>query len=243
MGKGYSAVTFAPVPTMKLLIIDTSTTTCSVAVTDGPQILAESLVNLPGPSSSRLSDCIAQAISLAGCQIADLDGFGLSIGPGAFTGLRVGLATVKGLAMATGKPIAGISSLALLAANITGSALPVCPLFDARKGEVYAGLYRCLSEPVALQPDCVISPSALVPTLTGEILFVGDGAARYRSLIQDQLGTRAHFAPVRANSPRAAAAAALVADLLSQDSGVAPADLKPVYLRLSEAEVSRLANR
>jgi tRNA threonylcarbamoyladenosine biosynthesis protein TsaB len=243
MGKGHSAVTLAPAPAMKLLIIDTSTTTCSVAVTDGPQILAESLVNLPGPSSSRLSDCIAQVVSLAGCQLTDLDGFGVTIGPGAFTGLRVGLATVKGLAMATGKPIAGISSLALLAANITGSALPVCPLFDARKGEVYAGLYQCLTEPVSLQPDCVISPSALVSTLTGEILFIGDGAVRYRSLIQEQLGARAHFAPARANAPRAATAATLVTDILSTNSGVTPAALKPVYLRLSEAEVSRLANQ
>lgn len=230
-------------PAMKLLIIDTATTTCSVAITDGPQILAESLVNLPGPSSSRLSDCIAQAISLAGCPLMELDGFGVTIGPGAFTGLRVGLATVKGLAMATGKPIAAISSLALLAANISGSALTVCPLFDARKGEVYAGLYQCLTEPVPLQPDCVISPSALVTTLTGEMLFIGDGAARYRSFIEDHLGTRAHFAPVRANSPRAAAAATLVAEILSTGSGAAPAALNPVYLRLSEAEVSRLANR
>lgn len=224
---------------MKLLFVDTATSVCSVAVADGSRILAESLINLATPSSSRLADCIGQAAALAGCCLADLDGFGVTIGPGAFTGLRVGISTVKGLALAMGKPVVTFSSLAVLAANSPSFALPVCPLFDARKDEVYAGLYRCAPLPLPLRPDCVMPPAAFIASLTGPTYFVGDGAVRYRAMIEELLGERASFAPDWANLPRAAAVATLATRVLEQGGGISPANVLPVYLRLSEAEVAR----
>lgn len=228
---------------MKLLFVDTATSVCSVAIADGQRILAESLINLATPSSSRLSECIGQTVALAGCQLSELDGFGVTIGPGAFTGLRVGISTVKGLALATGKPVVAFSSLAVLAANLPSFVLPVCPLFDARKDEVYAGLYRCAPVPVSLRPDCVMAPTDFIASLTGPTCFVGDGAVRYRTLIEDLLGERAHFAPSWANLPRAAAVVTLATAVLEQGGGSSPASLLPVYLRLSEAEIARQAAR
>lgn len=228
---------------MKLLIVDTATSACSVAVTAGGQVVAESLVNLAGPTSSRLAENITQTLAMAGWSLAELDGFAVTVGPGAFTGLRVGLAAVKGMALATGKPIAPISSLQLLAANLCAAELPVCPLFDARKGEVYAGCYRCDSIPFPLQPDRVVSPADFLASITEPTLFVGDGAVRYRALIEGALGDRARFAPTWANTPRAAAAADLVADLFARGALQNAVELTPVYLRLSEAETARQGKR
>ena len=224
---------------MKLLTVDSSSSVCSVALSLDDQPIAEQVLNLAGPQSSRLSDLIDRVLQSVQWQLDELDGFGVSLGPGAFTSLRVGLATVKGLALATGKPVTPFSSLALLAAQLPWTDLPVCPLFDARKGEVYAGLYRCVPTPVALQPDSVTSPEKFLATLTGPVLFLGDGAERYRPLIQDALGDRARFAPAWANIPRAAAAAAMTFANIAHGLGVTPAALVPTYLRKSEAEVAR----
>src|SRR6266545_3048306 len=111
---------------MNLLTIDTSTTTCSVALSIGEQIVSLSLVNQGKALSSRLLDSVEFVLGGAGVAPEDLDGFGVAIGPGAFTGLRVGIATVKGLALAAGKPVAGFSSLAMLAMNLPRAAHPVC---------------------------------------------------------------------------------------------------------------------
>ena len=94
--------------------------------------------------------------------IADIDLFAASVGPGSFTGVRGGIATIQGLALAVGKPCAGFSSLALLAMNFSLSSLPVCPLLDARKSEVYAALYDCSAHhPPPLMADCVLPPERL----------------------------------------------------------------------------------
>jgi tRNA threonylcarbamoyladenosine biosynthesis protein TsaB len=226
---------------MKLLLLDTSTAVCSVAVVDGSRILAETVLNLPGSASSRLSEEIERLILITGLHVNQLDGFGVATGPGAFTSLRVGLATVKGLALATDKPVAAFSSLALLAANLPWAPMPVCPMFDARKGEVYAGLYRASLLPELLRPDTVAVPADFLGTLTERTLFVGDGAVRYRELITEMLGERACFCPLWANLPRAVAATSLVTSLITHGKGITAGDLLPTYLRRSEAENSRLA--
>jgi len=226
---------------MKLLLVDTATSVCSVAVVDGTRLLAEVLINRPGPSSSRLSESVEQVMSFAGICLSDLDGFGVTTGPGAFTSVRVGLSTVKGLALATGKPVVGFSSLALLAANFPWTVLPVCPLYDARKGEVYAGIYHSAAVPEVIQSDQVTSPEAFLALLTEKTLFVGDGAERYRVVIEEMLGEKAAFAPSWANVPRAAAAASLVLTMFAQDRGCTAAGLFPNYLRRSEAETARHA--
>jgi tRNA threonylcarbamoyladenosine biosynthesis protein TsaB len=171
--------------------------------------------------------------------LADLDGFGIALGPGSFTGLRVGVATVKGLSLATGKPVAGFSSLAMLAMNLPWAAHPVCPMFDARKKEVYAGLYECRELPRSLIPDTVLPPDKFLEKISGPTIFVGEGAVRYRDQICNRLGEHALFAPSSVQLPRASAGAVLAADSFARGETVPLPLLLPVYIRLSEAELAR----
>jgi len=228
---------------MNLLTIDTSTTTCSVALSIGEQIVSLSLVNQGKALSSRLLDSVEFVLGGAGVAPEDLDGFGVAIGPGAFTGLRVGIATVKGLALAAGKPVAGFSSLAMLAMNLPWAAHPVCPMFDARKKEVYTGLYTCRNITTPMVSDRVVSPAAFLELLTPPVIFVGEGAVKYRELIIARLGDGAIFAPPSANLPCASAGALLAAQVFARGEALSPELLLPVYIRLSEAELALAGDR
>lgn len=226
---------------MKLLTIDTSTNVCSIALSDGPKLVAEYLFSPGKKAAARLVPAILELLADAGVPIAGLDGFGVALGPGSFTGIRVGLATVKGLALAAGKPAAGFSSLAMLAQNLPWAAHPVCSLFDARKGEVYAGIYRCRELPEPLVAVRAVPPAELVDGICEPTIFVGDGAVRYRAQIAERLGDLAIFAPESANVPRASAGAQLALAAFAHGDIPPLPLLNPVYHRLSEAEVSRLA--
>jgi tRNA threonylcarbamoyladenosine biosynthesis protein TsaB len=153
----------------------------------------------------------------------------------------VGIAAAKGLALATGRPVTGFSSLAMLAMNLPHAGLPVCPMLDARKSEVYAALYRCGDVPETIIGDLVAKPSDLLENIREETLFLGSGALRYRELIVEKLGAKAHFAPSVCHQPRASAGALLAAELLAKGEVIPARDLVPVYLRLSEAELARRA--
>ena len=224
---------------MKLLVIDTSTTANSIAVTEDGRLLAELLVNPEAGNSASLMSSLDMVLRSAGITTGGLDAIGVSLGPGSFTGLRVGIAAAKGLSLATGIPVVGFSSLAMLAMNLPHASLPVCPLLDARKSEVYGALYRCGAVPEATIRDMVARPADLLEKIGGETLFLGSGALRYRDLIVEKLGARAHFAPSVCHQPRASAGALLAADLLAQGKVIPAHDLVPVYLRLSEAELAR----
>lgn len=224
---------------MKLLVIDTSTTANSIAVTEDGRLLAELLVNPEAGNSASLMGSLDMVLRSAGITTGGLDAIGVSLGPGSFTGLRVGIAAAKGLSLATGIPVVGFSSLAMLAMNLPHASLPVCPLLDARKSEVYGALYRCGAVPEATIRDMVARPADLLEKIGGETLFLGSGALRYRDLIVEKLGASAHFAPSVCHQPRASAGALLAADLLAQGKAIPARDLVPVYLRLSEAELAR----
>jgi len=225
---------------MNLLTIDTSTTVCSVALTRNGALVAEFLESRGKTLSARLLDCAGMLLEGSGLAMNDLEGFGVPLGPGSFTGLRVGIATVKGLALALGRPVAGFSSLAMLAMNLPWAAHPVCPMFDARKREVYTGLYECRDIPCPLVSDCVIAPEAFLERLTGTVIFVGEGAVRYREPILDRLGERAIFAPPAAHLPRASAGAILTAAAFERSETLSPGAILPLYIRPSEAELARL---
>ncbi len=224
---------------MRLLTIDTSTTACSVALTCGGDLVAEYLVNQGRTMSGRLLEGVAEVLDGAGLTVFDLDGFGIALGPGSFTGLRVGVATVKGLALATGKPVAGFSSLAMLAMNLPWASFPVCPMFDARKGEVYTALFDCRELPETVLADCVLPPAVFLDRLTGTTIFIGEGAVRYRELIEARLGERALFAPASANPPRASNGALLAADVFRRGDIAVLSALSPIYIRPSEAELAK----
>ena len=225
---------------MKLLTIDTSTSTCSVALTIGDRLVAEYLLSLEKTLASRLLRSVDAVLADAGLAVADLDGIGVALGPGSFTGLRIGVATVKGLALAARKPVAGFSSLAMLAMNLPWAAYPVCPMFDAKKKEVYTALYDCQDFPVPVIADCVVPPGDFLERVDGPTIFVGEGALAYRELIVARLGGKALFAPPSSHQPRASQGAPLARGAFARGEVIPPAALVPRYIRASEAELARM---
>jgi tRNA threonylcarbamoyladenosine biosynthesis protein TsaB len=222
-----------------LLTIATATRTASVSITSGENLIAELTVNPPGTQSEVVLPGIEQLLSESGLSYDDLDAVSVVTGPGAFTGLRVGVATAKGLSMATGKPLIGVSSLQSLAVQIPVSSYPVCALIDARKGEVYAGCYEWQNGLPTLQgKEEVVDPLDIVQRISGSVLFVGDGCEAYRTLIIRQLGERAHFAAGSAHILRASSAARLALLKLRNGETVSPDLLNPVYIPPSDAEIN-----
>jgi tRNA threonylcarbamoyladenosine biosynthesis protein TsaB len=221
-----------------LLTVDTSTPAGSVAISRGETLLGEILLNVKSNHTDRLLLTLRQLLTDAGLQLTDVDAFAAVLGPGSFTGLRVGVATVKGLALATGKPVVGVSTLQTVAMQVPFPRHPLCVLLDARKNEVYAGLYHWEGgRPVPVRPETAISPERLLESLEGETLFAGDGSVAYRSLLSRRLGSRAHFVPWSLHPPRAAAAAVLALAALREGDAIPLAQLTPRYIRLSEAEI------
>lgn len=224
---------------MKILTVDTSTNCSSVALSNGSTLLGESILGEDRSSSGRLPDAIDKLLAAAGLTPDGLDAFATSLGPGSFTGVRVGIAMVKGLALATGKPTLGFSSLAMLAMNLPHCAFQVAPLFDARKQEVYAGLYRVSELAQPLRDDAVLSPKDFLASIDAPTVFLGEGALRYRELIETTLGELAIFPAWHCHLPRAAAGASLALDAAQAGNFIPLPLLNPRYLRASEAEIAK----
>ena len=229
---------------MNILAIDTSTSMATVAIAVGERIAAESVFNTDRTLSARLIPEIERLLALAGVAVADIDLFAASTGPGSFTGVRGGVATVQGLALAGGKPCVGFSSLTLLAMNFPLAAHPVCSLLDARKNEVYAALFDCSAAiPAARIGDCVLPPERfldlLCETTSDPLVFCGDGALRYRELIACRMGRQALFAPFPLNTAHASNGALLALQSSLNGGLLDPSRLLPTYLRASDAEINR----
>jgi tRNA threonylcarbamoyladenosine biosynthesis protein TsaB len=224
---------------VKILTIDTSSNCSSVALSDGTSLLGECILGEDRCNSGRLMESISGLLAAAKLSPDALDAFAVSLGPGSFTGVRVGIATAKGLAIATSKPVVGFSSLAMLAMNLPFSSLPVAAMFDARKSEVYAGIYRCGELPEPVLADAVVSPERFLEAVQSPTLFIGEGAIRYRELIRSTLGELAVFPPWHLNLPRASAGAVIALDAALKGSFTPLPILNPTYLRASEAELAK----
>lgn len=229
---------------MNILALDTSTSSASVAITSSETVIAEATFTCNRSLSARLVPEIEHLLKLADLAIGNIDLFTTSTGPGSFTGVRCGVATIQGLALATGKPCVGFSSLAMLAMNFSLATFPVCSLLDARKSEVYAGLYDCTGRtPIPLIADCVISIEQFLELISAStvspVIFVGEGAKRYHKTIMDRMGALALFAPASNNTGRAAHGSILALDAFQSNKTFDPAHLLPDYIRASEAEIAR----
>lgn len=224
---------------MNLLVIDTTSRNGIVAIGNEGGVLAERFFTAERSAAALLPLLIRQAIDDARLEMTALEGIAVAVGPGSFTGLRVGVAAAKGLAYALSLPVAGFSSLALLAMNFPFAANPVCILHDARKQEVYAGLYRMTDQPLPLAAEEAVAPEILVRRIKEPTIFAGEGASVYRELLHDTLGDVAIFSDSSHNMPRGAAALALGRLVFASGGQSSPDSLLPVYLRLSEAELSR----
>lgn len=221
---------------MNILAVDTATNSCGVAVLSQTGVKAHTVRISRETHSRHLLTIINQTLKLADLSVMDLDGLAVTRGPGSFTGLRIGLATIKGLALANNKPVVGISSLDALACQFMGCSLPVCVLLDARKSEVYARRYRFISgnmEPIT--DEQTLSPQAAVADITEPCLFAGPGAAVYWDVIEDAVGQDAFFAPGFQNTIRPEAVAYLGSRRLLKNDVDDPDTLTPVYIRQPDA--------
>jgi len=224
---------------MYILGIETATRTGGVAIVSEDGVLAEYTLNIEVTHSERLMSTVDRVFKDTGLRMASIDGFGVSIGPGSFTGLRIGLSTVKGLAFTTGKPVAAVPTLKALAWNTPHARYPVCPLLDARKKEVYAALYRYDGQELTQDlPETVTPLSELADRIAGEVLFTGEGARLFAADIDRLFAGRAHFAPRSATVPSAASIAEIALDMISVGRQTGPDGLSPMYIRRPEAELA-----
>jgi tRNA threonylcarbamoyladenosine biosynthesis protein TsaB len=224
---------------MYILGIETSTKTGSVAIASEDGVIAQYSLNIEVTHSERLMSTVDRVLTDTGFQIADMDGYAVAIGPGSFTGLRIGLAAVKGLALVTGKPVAAVPTLKALAWNLPYAAYPVCPMLDARKNEVYAATYRFEGSALVYgMAEAVISLSRLSERISEKTIFTGEASHLFRKNIRELLGDRALFAPISAILPSAAAVAEIGLDMIKSGKLCDPDSLTPMYIRRPEAEVA-----
>lgn len=225
---------------LKVLAIDTSSMAGSVAVCHGDTVLAESLVNVRSTHSERLLLQVEQVLDAANLSVEELDLLAVVHGPGSFTGLRVGLATAKGLATAAGIPVVGLSTLEVLAMNLPLCAYPVCAFLDARKQEVYSCLYNCQGGfPAAVSEESVLPPAELLSHLEGDVALVGDAVSLYRSIIDEQLGERGKVPPSATHQLRASSVAALAVHKYANGQPSTVEELSPCYIRPSDADLPK----
>ncbi len=226
---------------MKLLAIDTATDSCSVAIIEDDTLRSE-LTAMPGQTHSKhLMPFIASVLDAAALKLTALDGFAVSLGPGSFTGVRIGISTVKGLAFSLGKPVVGISSLAALAWQCNESSGLICPMIDARKKQVYCGRYRFNNS--ELQPEGAekaLDPQEALNGIDEPCLFVGTGARIYQEKIRTVLGKLAHFPLEGRHTLRASSVAFLSRRRFTLGQYGDVASLAPNYIRKSDAERNRV---
>jgi tRNA threonylcarbamoyladenosine biosynthesis protein TsaB len=230
---------------MKLLAIETSTMLGGIAVIDNiTGLFSEVRLNVKSTHSERLMTEIDHILKQSGVEINDMDVFAVAIGPGSFTGLRIGLSTVKGFSFATGKPIVAVSTLEALAWNLPYCLYPVCTILDARKKEVYAALFQWQEEDFTmLMDDTSVKIDVLLEKIDrlslGKVIFTGEGALLYKESITGVMGENAIFPPYEKMMPSPASVASIGMKKALRGEFSEPLALVPFYIRRSEAELKR----
>jgi tRNA threonylcarbamoyladenosine biosynthesis protein TsaB len=223
---------------MRILAIDTSTLAEGVALLEPDRVLCDLQVDVRSSHAPHLLALIQQALAIASTPLASIDAFAASQGPGSFTGLRIGIATLLGLGQALNRPVIGIDTLEALALKIPFAAQPVCPLLDARKGEVFGAIFRPTANGLLrLTPNLVMTPEAFCANITEPSILLGTGVEVYRHIWQTQLGERAIFAPPWLGLPCSVQVGALALAQAAPERLGSAGTLTPVYVRPSEAEI------
>lgn len=223
---------------MRILAVDTASRTCSAAVIKDRAILAEINESSGETHSRHLMKIIDHVLDLSGCSMQDLDGFAVSKGPGSFTGLRIGISTVKGLSFATGKPIVGISAFDALAFQFGYPPILIAVWLDARKNEVYFAEYRYEKQTIKkISEDQVGPPERAIEGVIEPCLFMGDGAVKYRDMIHKTVGDLAVFTRSDQNTIRASAVGLLSVDRFEARQVENLDIFAPFYIRKPDAEI------
>jgi len=221
-----------------VLGLDTATWTAAVGVARGEVVLAEDAAPAMRSHVASLPGLVEGVLGRAGLTIRDVEGVAVSIGPGSFTGLRIGLGLAKGLAFAGGLPLAAVPTLEALADTAGANpAATVCAALDARKREVYAALFRVDPDGALrrLWPDMALAADALAVRLPAGTVLIGDAGEVYPGAF----GARIVRLPFATHHPRGGVVARLGARLLAAGEAVDVGAVEPLYIRPSEAELSR----
>ena len=234
---------------MRILALDSSGLVASVAVVDGSgleaQTIAEYTVNYKKTHSQTLIPMLDEVARMTELDLDSIDAIAVAAGPGSFTGLRIGSATAKGLGLALDKPLIHIPTLEGLAYNLCGTDHIVCPIMDARRGQVYTGIYEFDNDRlIVLEDQMAVGIEELGQRLHSydrKVVFLGDGVPVFKEALMEQImaGREIAFAPAHLNRQRAAAVGALAIRYYREGKMETAAEHQPDYLRVSQAERER----
>jgi len=225
---------------MKILAIESSGLVASCAIVTEETMLAEYTVNFKKTHSQTLLPMVEEIVSMVGMELKEIDAIAVSSGPGSFTGLRIGSATAKGLGLALGKPIIPVPTTQGIAANLYGAEGILCPLMDARRNQVYTGLYRYNKDGFVIVEDqmAVLVEEIIekVNALGEPVTYLGDGVEAFAEILEEKTTVPYSFAPLHVSKQRAGALAARALELFQNGVVQTAAEHEPDYLRLSQAE-------
>ncbi|MDO4345021.1 MAG: tRNA (adenosine(37)-N6)-threonylcarbamoyltransferase complex dimerization subunit type 1 TsaB [Eubacteriales bacterium] len=228
---------------MKILGIDSSGLVASVALLEEEQLLAEYTVNYKKTHSQTLLPMLDEIVRMIELDMKELDAIAVAAGPGSFTGLRIGSATAKGLGLALSKPLISVPTVDALAYNLWGTDKVVCPLMDARRNQVYTGIYEFDGGDMrVMEAAMAVGIGEIAERLNHlerEVIFLGDGVPVYRELLEEKLKVPRIYAPAHKNRQQAGSVAALGLVYAKQGRLETAAEHQPDYLRLSQAERER----
>lgn len=229
---------------MKILALDSSGLVASVAVVEDDHLLAEYTVNYKKTHSQTLMPMLDEIVRMTELDLDTLDAIAVAGGPGSFTGLRIGSATAKGLGLALKKPIVSIPTVDGLAYNLCGAKGLVCPMMDARRNQVYTGIYRFNgNELIVVCEQMAADVSEVLDILNGmneQVTFLGDGIPVYQTIIEEKIEVPHFYAPPHMNKQRAGAIASLAGIYFKEGRIQTASEHEPEYLRPSQAERERM---
>ena len=229
---------------MRILALDSSGLVAGVAVLESEnekkdaQTIAEYTVNYKKTHSQTLLPMLDEIVKMTELDLDTIDAIAIASGPGSFTGLRIGSATAKGLGLALKKPLVEVPTLEGLAYNLCGTEGLICPIMDARRGQVYTGIYACADNELKVMEEQMAVP---IEELAEKLKFLGDGVPAFRERLKNELlaDMKIQFAPAHLNRQRAAAVGALGMNYYREGRTVTAMEHRPDYLRVSQAERER----
>ena len=229
---------------MKILALDSSGLVASVAIIEDNNLIAEYTVNYKKTHSQTLLPMMDEIVRMTETDLNSVDAIAVAKGPGSFTGLRIGAATAKGLGLVLKKPIIGIPTVEGLAMNLYGTNDLICPLMDARRNQVYTGIYKFLAGRLqSVKEQVPVGIEEIIDALNmigEEVVFLVDGVPVYKDVIMHSMEPAYYFAPAHVNKQRAAAIGVRAIDYFENGLFVSADEFEPEYLRLSQAEREQL---
>ena len=227
---------------MRILALDSSGLVATVAIVEDEQTIAQYTVNYKKTHSQTLLPMVDEIVNMTDFDLSTVDAIAVAGGPGSFTGLRIGSATAKGLGLALNKPLIHVPTVDGMAYNLFGNKGLICPIMDARRNQVYTGIYRFENEFTVMEEQMAISVDELIEKINyyGEkVTFLGDGVPVYKAQLEERLNVEYCFAPAHVNRQSAAAVGTLAMRYYSEGRIETACEHQPDYLRVSQAERER----